>query len=171
MVMALFWRVKAFEVVVSAYTNGPLGSQYTDTFTMRVGDMDASKSGFSTERDLICSTDEWWDRSNYGTTAIDIGLSNTYPVLVDGGNYLVSFSVGDGGESFSSIYDPDNDFGINGTWTMNFSGYSFTKELYRAAPDSGPASVIMNATEYWPYDTGDGLGPTYNTATGALVRA
>jgi hypothetical protein len=29
----------------------------------------------------------------------------------------------------------------------------------------------LQATEYWPYDPGDGLGPVYDTTTGAQLRA
>jgi hypothetical protein len=31
-------------------------------------------------------------------------------------------------------------------------------------------SLVWNATEYWPYDPGDGLGPIYDSATGAQLR-
>jgi hypothetical protein len=32
-------------------------------------------------------------------------------------------------------------------------------------------SGTLNAIEYWPYDPGDGLGPVYDTTTGAQLRA
>ena len=32
-------------------------------------------------------------------------------------------------------------------------------------------SFSWSATEYWPYDPGDGLGPIYGSATGVQLRA
>jgi hypothetical protein len=166
MVMALYWRVRAFEVIVNVTHSG---SPYSDTFTIRVGDEDGSTSGFSTETDLICEQKEWYFRLGYGITDFSIGLDSVYVDNSD--NYFASFGVNDGFDSFRSGYRSDRDFGTNGNWILNFSGYSFTKPLYKIEASSGPASVVMNAVEYWPYDPGDGEGPIYDSATGAQLRS
>ena len=164
-VMAMYWRVRAFEVIANVTQQG---NPYSDTFTMRVGDEDGETSGLATETDLVCGFIDWYERTSYGITDFSSELSAAY--VDDSDNYFVAFVINDGEESYRSNYDPDYDFGTNGTWELNFSGYSFTKPLYKVLSNSGPASVVMNAVEYWPYDPGDGGGPIYDSITGAQLR-
>jgi hypothetical protein len=135
---------------------------------MRVGDEDGETSGLATETDLVCGFTDWYVRTSYGITDFSSELSAAY--VDDSDNYFVTFVINDGEESYRSNYDPDYDFGTNGTWELNFSGYSFTKPLYKVLSNSAPASVVMNAVEYWPYDPGDGKGPIYDSATGEQLR-
>ena len=169
MVMALYWRVRAFEVIANTFVGG---NSYSDTFTMRPDDEDGETSGFATEKDLVCGGFDWYLRTSYGPTSFTSGMSGAY--VDDSDNYFVSFAINDGYDSYQSEYKPDSDYGTNGTWELNFSGYSITKPLYRTLPagvgNIGPASVVMNAAEYWPYDPGDGKGPIYNNLTGAQLR-
>ena len=169
MVMAIYWRVRAFEVIVNVTHQG---SPYSDTFTMRIGAGDAETGGLTKETELVCGFFDWYERTSYGITAFSSELGAAYEPAEDDGsdNYLVAFVINDGEESYRSNYNPDYDFGTNGTWELNFSGYSFTKPLYKVLSNSGPASVVMNAVEYWPYDPGDGGGPIYDSTTGAQLR-
>jgi len=169
MVMALYWRVRAFEVIANTFVGG---NSYSDTFTMRIGDEDGETSGLATETDLVCGFTDWYLRTSYGITEFSSELGAAY--VDDSDNYFVTFVINDGEESYRSNYDPDYDFGTNGTWELNFSGYSITKPLYRTLPAGvggrGTASIVMNAVEYWPYDPGDGDGPIYDSTTGAQLR-
>ena len=169
MVMALYWRVRAFQVIANTFVGG---NSYSDTFTMRPDDEDGETSGFATETDLICGGFDWYLRTSYGPTDFTSGMSGAY--VDDSDNYFVSFAINDGYESYRSEYRPTSDYGTIGTWELNFSGYSITKPLYRTLPvgvgNIGPASIVMNAVQYWPYDPEDGSGPMYNSTTGVRLK-
>ena len=170
MVMALYWRVRAFEVISNTFVQG---NSYSDTFTMRLDDEDGQTSGLTTETELVCGEFDWYNRTSYGITDFTSIMRSAY--VDDSDNYFVSFNINDGDESYRSNYRPDFDYGTNGTWVLNFAGYSITKPLYRTLPNSGsinigPASIVMNAIEYWPYDPEDGKGPIYDSATGEQLR-
>jgi len=165
MVMALYWRVREFTVTASVIRSG---APREETFKLRVGDDDGETDGFEKETDLICEQADWYIRASYGNTDFTTKLGPAY--VDDDGNYFVSWGVDDGLETYRSNYRSDRDFGTNGTWVLKFSGYEITKPLYKVESNSGPASVVMNAVEYWPYDPNDGGGPIYDSTTGQQLR-
>lgn len=46
-----------------------------------------------------------------------------------------------------------------------------TSRPFRYGSTNASGTISITATEYWPYDPGDGLGPIYDSATGAQLRA
>jgi hypothetical protein len=55
------------------------------------------------------------------------------------------------------------------TIPISFLGKTYSINAV-TVPENGSAEVTIEASEYWPYDPGDGLGPIYNSATGAQLR-
>jgi hypothetical protein len=56
---------------------------------------------------------------------------------------------------------------------LRLLGEEFTCDIYtqiRSNTEVLSIEVILEATEYWPYDPEDGLGPIYDSATGAQLR-
>jgi hypothetical protein len=65
-----------------------------------------------------------------------------------------------------------------GTFTYKFLGKTYTAPIVARpitfgssrTPVNVSAQFTLEATEYWPYDPGDGLGPIYDSVTGAQLR-
>lgn len=72
-------------------------------------------------------------------------------------------------------FDPLGD-GPVGSFSYEFLGKTFTSDIYSLtrseSSDISGLNVVSSlvATEYWPYDPGDGGGPIYDSATGAQLR-
>jgi hypothetical protein len=70
----------------------------------------------------------------------------------------------------------DNDQGgETGSGTFKILGSEFSFPISRNSPPSGTTESISNLviepSEFWEYDPGDGLGPIYDKTTGAQLRA
>jgi hypothetical protein len=79
----------------------------------------------------------------------------------------------------ASWTSPNPAQGVYGTFSYKLLGQTFSTEIYAYNSRSTVAgfannlsiSVDLEATEYWPYDPGDGGGPIYDSATGVQLRA
>lgn len=64
-------------------------------------------------------------------------------------------------------------YGEYGTFYLKMLGETFFCPIFAQNSRGGTnmdISVTLEATEYWPYDPGDGDGPIYDSATGAQLR-
>ena len=67
-------------------------------------------------------------------------------------------------------------YGQRGSLSVSYCGLEFIAPLKLDAPDFETLYDLTNmdatltATEYWPYDPGDGKGPIYDSATGEQLR-
>ena len=57
----------------------------------------------------------------------------------------------------------------NITVPISFLDKTYSIKAQRVGGEDS-ASMSITAEEYWPYDPGDGLGPIYNSTTGAQLR-
>ena len=67
-------------------------------------------------------------------------------------------------------------YGERGHLDVSYCGLLFRAPLKLDAPEDDTLYDLTNmdatltATEYWPYDPGDGKGPIYDSATGEQLR-
>jgi hypothetical protein len=58
---------------------------------------------------------------------------------------------------------------VNVTDVLASSSYGFAKS-FNETSITWTGSINITASEYWPYDPNDGLGPIYDSATGEQLR-
>jgi len=179
----MWWRVKEWTLDstadVLANTDPPSTDTYSDSFVFRITDIPLrflSTSTFQTEKDLVIA-------GKAGT-----GFGTLGPVY----NWLFFAFLGDFNLELDLTIGPDFGFGAFagdtrsassggefdqiGSITSNFCGVSFSAPLKYNFAFSETLYVItslnatLTATEYWPYDPGDGKGPIYDSASGAQLR-
>lgn len=56
------------------------------------------------------------------------------------------------------------------TFTESSLTFVFTSGMTPLGPTTASEVTTLSPLEYWPYDPDDGLGPYYNTSTGAQIR-
>jgi hypothetical protein len=88
------------------------------------------------------------------------------PVLIN-----LSVRSGDGQFDYQSGSSIGNLSGSDKSilWEINDSLGSVSRP-FRFGGDEASGTITITASEYWPYDPGDGLGPIYDSATGAQLR-
>jgi hypothetical protein len=89
---------------------------------------------------------------------------NVWPALFVYISYLGGLSVESINPNISSIKS-------GGKITIKASNNTYTIASF--VPDSAEfidGEIEIEAIEYWPYDPGDGLGPIYDSTTGAQLR-
>jgi hypothetical protein len=60
---------------------------------------------------------------------------------------------------------------VEATADISFLGKTYDFSYWLARATTPFDSLTIEAIEYWPYDPGDGLGPIYDSITGAQLRA
>lgn len=167
-----YWRVKRWTFSATLTGTGlggiPISTSFEDTFF--------NGNNFSpeltTEKQLVCQRSVYYPGDTGGPATMlmfDEGVQEV------GELYYPSLSLGyvNGAGSIGTFLTelPDGDI-PGGTIIMDgitLPSY-FQSNLY---PTNGPSSgsITITASEYWPYDPGDGGGPIYDSATGAQLRA
>jgi hypothetical protein len=110
-----------------------------------------------------------------------IYFANPVSIRISRGYASVTVYLGLPSESFSSPLPsvsfthsmPSFDFGhgsINTRQTVEVENQNLDPESIFTPDTATFNSFTWSATEYWPYDPGDGLGPIYDSATGAQLR-
>jgi len=95
-------------------------------------------------------------------------------VLIRGGDSLARYESGVTFSGSASAPNNPQDQGIS--WQINDAlGDIGAPFLYGSTSTPGTSfsisgTITITASEYWPYDPGDGLGPIYDSATGAQLR-
>jgi hypothetical protein len=179
----MWWRVKEWTLDAAAdilaNSDPPSTETYSDSFVFKITDIPIrflSTSTFQTEKDLVIAGKAG---TGFGTLGpvynwlffAYLGDFNLELDLTIGPDFRFGAFAGDTRSASS-----DGEFDQIGLITSNFCGVSFSTPLKYNGPFSETLYVItslnatLTATEYWPYDPGDGGGPIYNSATGAQLR-
>jgi hypothetical protein len=192
------WTLES-TVTILTNSDPPGSTTYSSTNMLKITDLPiniATENTFEKETDLVCAgvlplsflrrPNDWQFNSvdvlstgdagwfNYGQLRIGTSFDFALPT----GSDTTGVAVADGHFAIESGYDGPT----LGLIECVFCGLSFSKEMKRQPiyldPDGGPGSLaevtscdfVLSATEYWPYDPGDGKGPIYDSATGAQLR-
>lgn len=154
----VLWRVRQWSIVVQ----GGFVEEYASSFDTIENDLGLKNS----EKSLVCVAPTWGARGQVGPGGIQEGtwtwgtaepsfsristLNGKYysPMVMSiGGGAIVGFEVG---AKQKTGY-------LSLRYTVpDFYGYNLQLDI--------------SPSEYWPYDPGDGLGPIYNSTTGAQLR-
>jgi hypothetical protein len=168
-----YWRVKKWRFIGEATDGSVTVSQnqiITNNASYELGEFSVEQP--TTEKGLVC---------DYGTRAIyndgqddEFGLylydeiadprairynDETYPSVI-------AFIWVDG-ILFSTASIPNA--AAFGLATIDGTAFNLTTGDETVTPGFS-ASITITPEEYWPYDPGDGLGPIYDSATGAQLR-
>ena len=179
----MWWRVKEWTLDatadVLANSDPPSTETYSGTFVFSIADYSlrvGTAATFQTEKDLVVA-------GKAGTSFGNLGPA--YDWLFDAllGDFALELTLKIGPlfefRAFAGDTPPVDTNGGGaqvGSITANFCGLSFSAPIKRVLPFGDSLYVIENleatltATEYWPYDPGDGGGPIYDSTTGAQLR-
>ena len=163
-----YWRVKTWSVSASVTSSSPFTPgtvTYEQTFT--ANNVRPGVPGFSTpqtEKDLVCQRRTFFNEVVGSTGVFNFELFNTVEEYL--GDYYphlnIAFDGGNGG-----IISTIPAAGILGG-NITIDGQQADSFLY---PDTTDGFITVTASEYWPYDPGDGGGPLYDSTTGQQLRA
>lgn len=126
--------------------------------------------GISSEKELVCPKQKQF---RVGNTFDQVGVNlRIFPSANQSGDLIkmhidvrasiqtTTFFYGNGGEAVPYVV---------GTCTITVQDRNL---IFPIGGDfQGTGSLAISATEYWPYDPGDGGGPIYDSGTGAQLRA
>jgi hypothetical protein len=171
--MVFWWRVKNYRVDSAQLTVGPDDSGNFGEISMPTGQMtlELPSEGISSEKNLVCDITR------------QFGVSLPFP-----NNVAVDLRIFPGANQSGSLIKMHMDVRCTLQTTQYFSGNGATPDPYTlgdctisvlgedltfpiGGDFSGSASLEISASEYWPYDPGDGGGPIYDSATGAQIRS
>ena len=179
----MWWRVKEWTLnstaQVLANSDPPSTETYSDTFVFRITDIPLrflSTATFQTEKDLVIA-------GKAGTSLGTLGPAYDWSFDALLGDFALELTLTIGPlfsfRAFTGDTPPVDTNGEGaqaGSITSNFCGLSFTAPIKRVLPFADSLYVItsleatLTATKYWPYDPNDGLGPIYDSTTGAQLR-
>lgn len=170
-----YWRVKTWSVSASVTSSNPFTPgtvTYEQTFTannVRIGQFAQQYGDPQTEKDLVCQR-----VTRFNELLGYTGVFN-FDLFTDGVNtsvqsydqlYYPLLGIGfDGGNG--GVVTTLNGFGLSGG-TITIDGLSVPSFF---SPDTTDGFITVTASEYWPYDPGDGGGPIYDSITGQQLRA
>jgi len=192
------WALQS-TVTILTNSDPPGSLTYNSTNILRITDLPiniATENTFQKETDLVCAgvlplsflrrPNDWEFGSIEILSPIDPGWFNngylrigtSFDFALPTGSDTTGVAVANGHFATESGYNGPT----LGSIEAVFYGWSFSKEMKRQPifvdPDGGPGSLaevtscnfVLTATEYWPYDPGDGGGPIYEIASGAQRR-
>lgn len=84
----------------------------------------------------------------------------------------ISLNIRGGDSTFSYTSGSSNTAATQATnlfWEISDMFGTVSRPFYYGS-DNATGTITIEATEYWPYDPGDGLGPIYDSATGEQLR-
>ena len=169
----MWWRVKRWSLettytIYAGFADPPVSETYSSSNVLNI------PSVYQSETDLITAG------SLPGTT-IKIPSDFTFAFvlqgfLLDAGLVLgPNFAFSADAQDMEGI-STSGQYGQRGSLSVSYCGLEFIAPLKLDAPDFETLYDLTNmdatltATEYWPYDPGDGKGPIYDSATGAQLR-
>ena len=181
----IWWRVKKWrlevEFVRKANTQNTTFNISNDFDVTDLAKNTLTTDTFQKEKDLVCAGiiyDE--EAGQQSRTPADHLWGIDAP-----GIFIESFVCI--GPNFDCYFNQDDMIGARlagtgdqvGELSAQMQGVEFTADLFREFPLTPPPALFeivslngtLQATEYWPYDPGDGLGPVYDATTGAQLRA
>ena len=169
----MWWRVKRWSLettytIFAGFADPPVSETYSSSNIFNI------PSVYQSETDLITAG------SLPGTT-IKIPSDFTFGFviqgfLLDGGLVLgPNFAFSADAQDMEGI-STSGQYGQRGSLSVSYCGLEFIAPLKLDAPDFETLYDLTNmdatltATEYWPYDPGDGKGPIYDSETGEQLR-
>jgi hypothetical protein len=183
--MALYWRVKTWEIKINGDLNIIEDSVYGINKVTYLGDSFVemiSLPSINSEEDYVCGSggveplsvsplqanyhyyDPPLDRIFSYTQGFSLVFSAGYPyeynLLTDGSNYYLFFGLFIS-PAVSSNYAPTYNVNV-GSYSISFNGYTKTGNLYSVGGFASSGNILceIKAKEYWSY------GGTYDTTTG-----
>lgn len=186
----IWWRVKKWDFAVSGeyLVFGLDSDSFSDTDVFDVTELtirDGHEETFAKEQDLIRAgvffSSEAFPVFNQATQQFDyvntVRLPRDHVFATDAGPMVDSFVKI--GPHFECLFFGDDLFSVStsggegvgpvGSFSVSMNELTFVVPLY-ANEDVTEFNSSITATEYWPYDPGDGMGPIYDTSTGQQLR-
>ena len=165
-----WWRVKKWTVDSASLTIIPEEGD-PESIPIVTGEMtiELPAQGISSEKELVCPKQRQF---SVGDTFDQVGVTlRIFPRANQSGDLIkmdidvrasiqtTTYFYGNGGEAAPHIV---------GTGTITVQDRNL---IFPIGGDfEGTGSLAISATEYWPYDPGDGGGPIYDSVTGAQLR-
>lgn len=125
--------------------------------------------GISSEKELVCPKQRQFTVGN-SLTQVAVTL-RIFPTANQSGDLIkMHIDVQARIQTTTFFYGNGGSVGPNtvGTCTITVQDQNLTFPI--GGDFAGTGSLAISATEYWPYDPGDGGGPIYDSATGAQLR-
>lgn len=169
----MWWRVKRWSLettytIFAGFADPPVSETYSSSNVLNI------PSVYQSETDLITA-------GSLPSTTIKIPSDFTFAFvlqgfLLDAGLVLgPNFAFSADAQDMEGI-STSGQYGQRGSLSVSYCGLEFIAPLKLDAPDFETLYDLTNmdatltATEYWPYDPGDGGGPIYDSAIGAQLR-
>jgi hypothetical protein len=165
-----WWRVKKWTVDSASLTIIPEEGD-PESIPIVTGEMtiELPAGGIASEKELVCPKQKQFA---VGNTFNQVGvIFRIFPRANQSGDLIkmdidvrasiqtTTYFYGNGGEAAPHIV---------GTGTITVQDRNL---IFPIGGDfEGTGSLAISATEYWPYDPGDGGGPIYDSVTGAQLR-
>ena len=156
----MWWRVKRWDFSLSIPTLGSMDeildvSNQTGT---------VAPPNYQTEADLVCGS------FDHVFTLGQLIPFYSAPHINIGPRFELEIDTGGETNPLSSTFYVG--FSEMGTVQIIIGGANIntTRAMYSNDVGGYSAFAVFQAVEYWPYDPGDGLGPIYDSATGAQLR-
>ena len=169
----MWWRVKRWSLettytIFAGFADPPVSETYSSSNIFNIPSVYQSETDLITAGSLPGTTIKIPSDFTFGFVLQGFLLDGA---LVLGPNFAFSADAQDmEGISTSGQY------GQRGSLSVSYCGLEFIAPLKLDAPDFETLYDLTNmdatltATEYWPYDPGDGKGPIYDSATGEQMR-
>ena len=168
-----WWRVKkwtvdsaSLDVIPGEDDPGGGGPIFIETGEMTIG---LPAEGISSEKELVCPKQRQF---GVGDTFDQVGVTlRIFPSANQSGNLIkMDIDVRASIQTTTYFYGNGGAVGPNevGTCIITVQDQNLTFPI--GGDFAGTGSLAISATEYWPYDPGDGLGPIYDSATGSQLR-
>jgi hypothetical protein len=167
-----YWLVKRWAVSASLTGTGFGGVPISTSFEVTFFNGNNYSPELTTEKQLVCGRNvvypgdtEPGEEIPFALLMFDEGVQKVDEV------YYPSLSLGytNGAGSIGTLLVEQPGQVSGGTITMD--GLELPSLLYGTFAPITSGSITVTASEYWPYDPGDGGGPIYNSATGAQLRS
>ena len=166
-----WWRVKKWTVDSASLTIIPEEGD-PESIPIVTGEMtiELPAGGIASEKELVCPKQKQFA---VGNTLNEVGvIFRIFPRANQSGD-LIKMSIDVGARIQTTSYFSGNGGSVEpntvGTCTITVQDQNLTFPI--GGDFSGTGAMAISATEYWPYDPGDGGGPIYDSATGAQLRA
>jgi hypothetical protein len=169
-----WWRVKTWTVDSASLIILPGEDDPGDPspVVIETGEMtiELPTGGISSEKELVCPKQKQFGVGNsFDQIAVTLRI---FPSANESGDLIkMHIDVRASLQTTTYFYGDGGTIGPNevGTCTITIQGQSVTFPI--GGDFAGTGSLAISATEYWPYDPGDGGGPIYDSATGAQLRS
>jgi len=169
----MWWRVKRWSLettytIFAGFADPPVSETYSSSNGLDIARV------YQSETDLITE-------GSLPGTRIKIPSDFTFAFVLQGFLLDAALVLGPNFAFSADAQDMEGistsgQYGQRGSLSVSYCGLEFIAPLKLDAPDFETLYDLTNmdatltATEYWPYDPGNGKGPIYDSATGEQLR-